>query len=127
MDQTYQLLINPTVRAVQVTPDTIDWAASWCKGLTAKEFDPLNRIENIIGVNVFTQHGVKLAHWGHYIVKKMNGEFKVYDQGTFERKYALIANAEKTIKDRWCKACEMQQCDQALKDNVCPCCERGHI
>jgi len=94
MDQTYKLIIDPTVQAVPITPETIDWAAGWCKGRTAKTFDPDSQMDKILGVHVVTQNGVKLAKWGWYIVKKLSGDFRVYDPRDFERKYQLVVKAE---------------------------------
>lgn len=117
MPKTYRLIIDPTVQAEQVTPETIDWIADWCKGRIARELDPESKIERITGVNVVTQNGVKLAAWGYYVVKKLNGDFKVYDPKYFTSKYALMVA---------CRACSMQRCDEAMNIQGCICCAKRH-
>lgn len=117
MEQFYHLIVEPTTTAVPVTDRSIDWVADWCRGKIAKQTDPLTRTERVVGVNVVTQHGVKLAQWGYFVVKKSNGDFKVYDPHYFASKYAPMFV---------CASCATQRCDQALGIRGCICCHKRH-
>ena len=117
MDQTYRLIVEPTVQAAQVTPDSIEWLADWCRGRKATVFDQLEKVEKVVGVNVVTQHGVKLAPWNYFVARKLSGDFKVYDPTYFFSKYARMV---------MCWACSTQSCDQATGVRGCLCCHKKH-
>lgn len=82
-------LIPVAVEAIQITPDSVHRAALWCGGRETEEIDDETG-ERTVGLNVPTLEGVDRASHGWYVVKDVNGEFKVKSPGQFEREYRAI-------------------------------------
>lgn len=91
--KTYELIINPTVKAEQITPETIGWVSEWCKGRLVKEFDSEELVDRVVGLNVPTLKGVKTAEWGWYVLREMSGDFRVMDPLAFGLKYRLVVKS----------------------------------
>jgi hypothetical protein len=81
----YRLIVEPTVKAEEVTPESIKWIAAWCKGTL---------IENGTGIHVPTLTQVKKAELGWFVYKKRSGDFDTMPGDSFGRKYILSPTQE---------------------------------
>lgn len=85
MQKTYRLIVDPTVEAVPINKDTLDWAAGWCKGVKTKD-----------GIVVPTLYGMKKASINEsFLVKTRSGDFRVEEITDFLRRYELVHQGNK--------------------------------
>jgi hypothetical protein len=78
MQQLYVPIAQETVEAVQLSSDSLRWAASWCKG---------TKLEDAVGLSVPTLQGPKPAYFSDLIVRKRSGDFVVMTREAFFQKY----------------------------------------
>jgi hypothetical protein len=83
-------LIPVSVEAIQLTPETVERAATWTGGRVVEEIDPVNSLRRFVALNIPTLDGVKRASEGDFVVKSMGGEFDVMREREFRRRYEGI-------------------------------------
>ena len=76
-----------SVRAVQLTPKSVDEAARWCGGRRVEEKDPFDEDQIKVGLNVPTLEGVVRASEGDYILQHFDGGIQVMPAARFEERY----------------------------------------
>lgn len=82
-----------SVKAVQVTLETADYAADWCAGQKTQDNAPqVDFTDDNLRVKVPTLNGVAVAKCGDYIVRVKGEGFKVMDPGEFEHRYEPVRN-----------------------------------
>jgi hypothetical protein len=89
MQKTYRLVVSAIVEAVQITPESLAWAAKWCRGAeSVKLNEEHDKYEYAIAVP--TIDGIKYARIGDYLYKNASGDFYIRGQKEFESKYHLV-------------------------------------
>lgn len=76
-----------SVRAVQLSPDSLAEAARWCGGRSVEEKDPFDEEKIQVGLNIPTLAGVVRASEGDYILQDLEGGFRVMPAAEFEERY----------------------------------------
>lgn len=82
----YRHVVPLTIEAIHLTPESVQRAAGWCKGVPVEEWDE-ERTKKFVGLDIPTLYGVKRAHENDYIIKNSAGDFSVMTQEEFEEKY----------------------------------------
>jgi len=78
-EQTWEVIIRPTVRGFLLTTENLSEVASWCKGVIKDST-----------ILVPTQYGLRTAIPGDIVYKKMNGEVRVDTALTFFTKHRPV-------------------------------------
>lgn len=83
-----------SVKAVQLTLETADYAADWCAGKKTQDNSPqLDFTEDNLRVMVPTLNGVETAIHGDYIVRVNGQGFRVMKAEEFEDRYEPVRNS----------------------------------
>lgn len=76
-----------SVRAVKLSPESVDEAARWCGGRRVEEKDPFDENQIKVGLNIPTLEGVVRASEDDYIIQDFEGGFRVMSSSEFESQY----------------------------------------
>jgi hypothetical protein len=81
MIEVYDPVVPESVEGVLLTRDSLDWVVNWCKG--GKYRDSVG----VLGVEVPTLQGKKIAGFNQYVCRKRNGDFIILSSYDIETKY----------------------------------------
>ena len=77
-----------SVRAAQLTADSVASVVSWTGGKQVKEIDPEDSEKTMVGINIPTLDGNVRASEGDYVVQHIEtGRFEVWLAEEFEQTY----------------------------------------
>lgn len=75
-----------SIKAIQITPETIDYAADWCFGMKAVENGvDLVKVPSFAGTPI-------VVSMGEYLVRIKGQGFRVMSQEEFEERYEPVKN-----------------------------------
>jgi hypothetical protein len=83
-------LIQVSVTAIQLTPDSFDRARIFCGGVPVTEMDPFDSKKQFVAPNIPTIAGTVRAGQGDYIIKDAFGVISVLSAKEFERRYERV-------------------------------------
>jgi hypothetical protein len=88
MPRKFRLIIHPgEVQAIQLTPESVKRAATWCGGVEVVETDPHDSKLKFVALNIPTARGVLRAEEGWWIIKDADGTMHVMGPEEFAHTY----------------------------------------
>lgn len=83
-------LVQVSVTAIQLTPESFERAQIFCGGVPVTEIDPFDSKKQFVALNIPTISGTIRAGQGDYIIKDAFGLVSVMSPDEFERKYERV-------------------------------------
>lgn len=101
MPRRYHLVVGDgEIEALELTPEKLDVAVSWTRGVEVVEIDPLDNRLRFVAINIPTSSGHKRASEGDFIIKDALGNLTVMGPNEFRSKY-IQNEKEEPMSERY--------------------------